>query len=1075
MRLYAFLVGILLCLGTLAAADPTWPSANDELEEIMYQVSGFNARQFGGTVIPCSNEASGPGRQNAAEWLRTAFHDMATASQSRGTGGLDGSLQYEVGRGENTGPGFQTTLQFMSNYYTNRSSVADLIALGVYYSVRSCGGPSIPIRGGRKDATTAGDIGVPQPENSLYSFQQRFLGMGFDNTEMIQAVACGHTLGGVHAAEFPNLVPVGSTQNGEGGLDSSVAAFDNNIVTEYISGNTTNPLVVGPSIQVGRNSDTKVFASDGNATVAAMADPTTFQNICKTVLQKMIDVVPPSTTLSDPILPYLVKPVNLQLTLESGASTMSLTGYIRVRTTTLPSSSISSLTLTYKDRNGGDNCGTASCTYTATIQGATQGFDDTFVWFPLNGKISTSTGISSFTLTLNLADGSVQKLDNNGVSYPMQDAILVQKPQSCLLQSSGGLTVTAAVRNDRNALPVTLMVSQKVGTTSNPVASLSTTTIQMTMGNCVGPYTFFNANYTIPGALTYAAKIDVISGDGSASFTDDFNAASELSGTCRTFSSPPASLCSTGSSSTTSSSSSSSGPSSPSTTSSTTPSPTSSSATTSSTTSSSTGPAASLSHRQTIGGYTLVGCQKEPTSGNRALNAASFAYDGMTLDSCLKNCTGYSYWGTEYGRECYCGDSLDSTSEQADLSECSMVCSGDSTEYCGAGNRVELYVTTAIPTETLASKPTVSPFARLGCYTEASGGRALTGASYADDAMTLEMCASECAGFTYFAAEYGRECYCGNTLDSTSTKAAAGDCNMVCAGNRFEYCGAGSRLELYSLAVSSSSSVSVAISSTVTSITTSSSAPATTSTSSSSIRTSSTLSTITTSSTSSLASTSQASASFSTTVLALSHIPTIASYSLVGCWTEGANGARALGAKSTTSSDSMTLEDCATFCDGYHYFGTEYGGECYCGNTLDSTSENATLADCSMTCAGNRLEYCGAGDRLELYYTSVTHGPSQPPAVGSYSWYGCQTEASNARALAAKGTASDTMTLDTCAVFCAGYTYFGTEYGRECYCGNEFSQGSSSASAGDCAMVCEGNGKQFCGAGNRLSVYSLTT
>lgn len=184
------LVSILLALNAWASADPTWPSSNDELEEIMYQVEGFQNRGFGGTVIPCSSQSSGPGRQNAAEWLRTGFHDMSTRNVFSGKGGLDGSLQYEVGRGENTGPGFQTTLKFMSNYYTNRSSVADLIALGVYYSVRSCGGPAVPVRGGRIDATAAGDTGVPQPQNTIYSLQQRFIGMGFDNTEMIQMVAC---------------------------------------------------------------------------------------------------------------------------------------------------------------------------------------------------------------------------------------------------------------------------------------------------------------------------------------------------------------------------------------------------------------------------------------------------------------------------------------------------------------------------------------------------------------------------------------------------------------------------------------------------------------------------------------------------------------------------------------------------------------------------------------------------------------------------------------------------------------------------------------------------------------------
>ncbi|ORY71629.1 copper radical oxidase [Pseudomassariella vexata] len=1071
MRLSTTHLSGLLSLGTLVMADPTWPSSIDELEEIMYQVSGFNSRQFGGTVIPCSNEASGPGRQNAAEWLRTGFHDMATANINFGTGGLDASLQYELSSAENTGPGFTTTLRFMNNYYTNRSSVADLIALGVYYSVRSCGGPSIPFRGGRVDARAAGNIGVPQPENSVFTFQQQFRRMGFSNTEMIQVTACGHTIGGVHEAEFPNLVPPGSTPKGEAPMDSTVAVFDNKIVTEYISGNTTDPLVVGPSVRLTRNSDSKVFASDANVTVTAMADQTAFHNTCKNVLQKMIDVVPSGVTLSDPILPYAVKPVNMQLTLETGASTMALTGWVRVRVT---SASVSSIALIYKDRNGGNNCGNTGCSYTATVLGATDGFDDKFIWFPLNVKISTSTGISSFTVTLNRADGTRQVFDNNGVSYPMDDAILIQKPQSCLLQTSGALTVTAAVRNDRNSFPVKLVVSQKVAS-GRPIATLSSNTIAMTRGDCVGPYTFYTASYTIPGDTSSAAKLDVVSGTGEYAIGDYFNAASELGGTCRAFSVPPASLCTTGSVTTTTLGGSSS---------------TSSSVTATSTTSSSTGPATTLSHRQTMGGYRLVGCKKEPTTpGSRALSGRSFAYDGMTLETCMTNCSGFAYWGTEYGRECYCGDSLESTSADAALAECNVVCSGDATQYCGAGNRIELYYTTATatPTATLAPKPTVSPYTRVGCYDEVSG-RALTGAGYADDAMTLEMCASRCAGFTYFAAEYGRECYCGNTLDARSVPAVAESCNMVCAGNRFEYCGAGDRLELYSLAGASSSAPAPSSSTTSSSLmtsTTSSSIPvvsATSSTSpgsstsssstvsSSSVQASSASSTTSTTSTPTTPSTSSSS---SATAASLQHRPTVSPYSLVGCWTEGTGGKRALGSKNTVSGASMTLEACAAFCDGYHYFGTEYGGECYCGNSLDETSNEAPLADCSMTCTGNRYQYCGAGNRLELYYTNTTTGPSQPPTIGAYSWYGCQTEGANdVRALAAASTASATMTLESCATFCGSYQHFGTEYGGECYCGDAFSAGSVAVPVGECSMTCTGNDKQYCGAGNRLSVYS---
>jgi hypothetical protein len=371
----SLLAGVLYLVAG-AIADPTWPASTDEVEEIIYQLQGFRGRQFNGVVTPCGNEVSGPGRQNAAEWLRTGFHDMATANVFFGIGGLDASLQYELKDGENIGPGFTTTLAFLSNYYSSRASMADLIAAGVYTSVRSCGGPAIPVKGGRVDATAAGSPGVPQVANSIGTFTNQFGRMGFTAQQMIQVTACGHTLGGVHNPDFPNLVPSGAGVNGEVGLDSTDAVFDNKIVTEYLAGTTKDPLVVGPSVGLGMDSDFSVFNSDHNATMNTLADPTAFQNACAAVLQKMIEVVPAGVALTGPIVPYTVKPVNMQLTLQDGGLQMLLTGYIRVRTTNMPGSSISSVTLTYKDRSGGNNCG--ACQTTATLQGTATGFDDSF-------------------------------------------------------------------------------------------------------------------------------------------------------------------------------------------------------------------------------------------------------------------------------------------------------------------------------------------------------------------------------------------------------------------------------------------------------------------------------------------------------------------------------------------------------------------------------------------------------------------------------------------------------------------------------------------------------------------------
>lgn len=643
MKVNAALLGLLAT--AVSAADPTWPADIDELEEIMFQLNSFRARKFADTVSPCSNEASGPGRQNAAEWLRTAFHDMSTANSFFKTGGLDASLQYELDNGENTGTGHRTTIKFMAPYLSPKSSLADLIAMGVYTSVRSCGGPAVPIRAGRKDATTKGNTGVPQPQNSVGTFTQQFERMGFTATEMIQVTACGHTLGGVHNADFPDLVPNGSTANGEAPLDTTDAVFDNKVVTEYLDGSTKNPLVVGPSVQLDKHSDFKVFNSDGNKTMTALANAAAFTDTCKTVLQKMIEVVPDGVVLGAPIQAYKIKPVGLQLTLADGGASLLFTGYIRVKTTGLAKGSIKSVTLNYKDRKGA-----AGSTITSTVNGLSQGFDDTFEWYPISQSISTDTGISSFTVTVTNADGTTTNYDNNGNSYPIQDLVIFQKPQSCLLPSTGALTLVAAVHNSALTNGASANITYKLAQTNSPAPSLNTAQVALTKGQCVGNYTFFSTQYTVPGDMSAQGYVDITNG----AKVDGFKALTDVGGSCDQFQrpmqcgavDPPVSSSSSSSAAPTTSSTTTPGtPVTPTTT--TTPGTPVTPTTTTTTSSAVVTP----SHIPTIGGYNMVSCWSEGV-GARALSGAAFANDSMTLEMCMGLCKGYVYWGTEYGREC---------------------------------------------------------------------------------------------------------------------------------------------------------------------------------------------------------------------------------------------------------------------------------------------------------------------------------------------------------------------------------------------------------------------------------------
>ena len=359
-----------------AAAVPTWPASIDELEDIMMLNTGYRARGFSNFVAPCSFSAFGRGRIDSAEWLRTAFHDAATGNVFQGTGGLDASLMYELG-GDNIGPAFATTLGTFAPYLTSRSSMADIIAAGVYTAVRACGGPIVPIRAGRIDATAAGPPGVPLPQNSLFTFQSQFQRIGFSTAEMIAVTACGHTIGGVHASNFPDIVPVGSAPPDDVVHFDSTTVFDEKIASEYVAGKTTDPLSVGACAKVNKCSDVRVFSADNNVTITAMADPATFQSMCQTVLQKLIEVVPSGVVLTDPIAPYDIKPNALQLTLLDGGNSLSFTGEIRVRTTVRPASQIASVQLVYKDRTGASNCG--GCTISATQKGTAAGFDDSFV------------------------------------------------------------------------------------------------------------------------------------------------------------------------------------------------------------------------------------------------------------------------------------------------------------------------------------------------------------------------------------------------------------------------------------------------------------------------------------------------------------------------------------------------------------------------------------------------------------------------------------------------------------------------------------------------------------------------
>ncbi|KAH0740756.1 hypothetical protein KY290_033799 [Solanum tuberosum] len=100
----------------------------------------------------------------AAGVLRLVFHDAGTFEIDEKTGGMNGSIVYELDRPENKG--LKKSLKILDKAKSQIDLVqsvswADIIALAGAEAVSLCGGPSIPIQLGRIDSM------VPDPEGKL--------------------------------------------------------------------------------------------------------------------------------------------------------------------------------------------------------------------------------------------------------------------------------------------------------------------------------------------------------------------------------------------------------------------------------------------------------------------------------------------------------------------------------------------------------------------------------------------------------------------------------------------------------------------------------------------------------------------------------------------------------------------------------------------------------------------------------------------------------------------------------------------------------------------------------------------
>ncbi|KDR73047.1 hypothetical protein GALMADRAFT_142740 [Galerina marginata CBS 339.88] len=331
-------------------------------------------------------------------------------------------------------------------------------------------------------------------------------------------------------------------------------------------------------------------------------------------------------------------------------------------------------------------------------------------------------------------------------------------------------------------------------------------------------------------------------------------------------------------------------------------------------------------------------------------------------------------------------------------------------------------------------------------------GRTLQAANTNGPGTTIESCISFCDSQSFFFAgvEFADECYCGNVVAPGGTNATLTDCNMACAGNANEPCGAGNRLDLFWNGKTPPTPPQI--------------------------------------------------------------VPSVGKWVSLGCTTcvtfpqtliydDNVNGAGRSIANPTNVVGQVSIETCTTACfnAGFGIAGAEFANQCFCASAIGNGGGPAAATDCNMVCQGNSSEFCGGPNRLNAYkYT----GTDLPPITGGggggggggngggttigvfpvlsglpagWSYNACWVDNAHGRIFDFQLPGSQTNTIQSCIAQCQAnnFTIAGSEFSDECYCGSTLVDGGVIATdPTTCNMGCAGNTTQACGGPNRLSVYS---
>ncbi|ETN45954.1 uncharacterized protein HMPREF1541_00136 [Cyphellophora europaea CBS 101466] len=428
----------------------------------------------------------------------------------------------------------------------------------------------------------------------------------------------------------------------------------------------------------------------------------------------------------------------------------------------------------------------------------------------------------------------------------------------------------------------------------------------------------------------------------------------------------------------------------------------------------------------------------------------------MTVANCVAVCAanGYTISGVEYSGECYCGNTFSNGGAPAPdgLAGCNMICNGNSSEYCGGPNRLDVYV--------LGARSIIAPdWAPLGCYTDSVTARTLSVGMPVPGGpanMTQENCQQACFASNYniSGVEYSQECYCDNQYRNGGGPAADGTagCNMNCNGNTDEVCGGPNRLNVFTYVGRSPSAT-----------TTSALAAASTQSGVSTVQTTS------------------SSTAPATTPTSAAQLP--GNWTYRGCYIDNANGRILMN--ELPDNDALTIENCVQTCasQGMTVVGLEYSKQCFCGSSIINAGTLANAdSDCAMTCSGNSSEVCGGSNRMSIFATgNMTILPvptiQRTNLPANWAYQGCLNDNGNSRVLPHQIDMRTNMTATNCLALCGqfGYSAAGLEYGQQCFCGDDTDRIASGATYqpdAQWSFPCSGDPTTLCGAGLLLSYYT---